>query len=219
MAALSLFLALTGGTAVALSGSDTVFSDDIVDGEVKPQDIAPSSVGSNKAIDDSLQSIDVKDGDLTGIDFKNESLTGGDVRDETVNRRDYKEVYGFSARMKGLTGSNAGAQFGAVDGISTASDSPSTHGAPSPNPTPALTGEVRVYLKHAVAPDSYRSFNLQIGDAQGDLCNVEAGEQTCTVAVPRNYIVAPQIEWQLRTRAHGTPGPTEALVTFVIRQQ
>jgi hypothetical protein len=37
---LALFLVLTGGTAVALSGSNTVFSDDIVDGQVKSPDLS-----------------------------------------------------------------------------------------------------------------------------------------------------------------------------------
>jgi hypothetical protein len=36
-----LFLVLGGGTAVALNGSNTVFSDDIVNGQVKPSDLAP----------------------------------------------------------------------------------------------------------------------------------------------------------------------------------
>ena len=38
--AIALFVALSGGTAVALSGSNTVFSDDIVDGQVKSPDLA-----------------------------------------------------------------------------------------------------------------------------------------------------------------------------------
>jgi hypothetical protein len=38
--ALALFIALSGGTAIALSGSNTVFSDDLVDGQVKSPDLA-----------------------------------------------------------------------------------------------------------------------------------------------------------------------------------
>ena len=37
MATIAVFLVLSGGTAVALSGSNTVFSDDIVNNEVKKQ--------------------------------------------------------------------------------------------------------------------------------------------------------------------------------------
>ena len=40
VAAIALFLALGGGTAVALNGANTVFSDDIVNGEVKSPDLA-----------------------------------------------------------------------------------------------------------------------------------------------------------------------------------
>ena len=36
---LCLFLVLGGGSAVALSGTNTVFSDDIVDNEVKTADV------------------------------------------------------------------------------------------------------------------------------------------------------------------------------------
>jgi hypothetical protein len=43
---LCLFLVLGGGTAVALDGSNTVFSDDIVDGQVKAQDLARTPVGA-----------------------------------------------------------------------------------------------------------------------------------------------------------------------------
>jgi hypothetical protein len=40
ISSLCLFLLLGGGTAVALNGANTVFSDDIVDHQVKPQDLA-----------------------------------------------------------------------------------------------------------------------------------------------------------------------------------
>ena len=38
--AIALFVAVSGGTAFALSGSNTVFSDDIVNGQVKEPDLA-----------------------------------------------------------------------------------------------------------------------------------------------------------------------------------
>src|SRR5262245_58257866 len=44
---LALFLVLAGGSAVALNGSNTVFSDDIVNGQVKTQDLStPSGAGA-----------------------------------------------------------------------------------------------------------------------------------------------------------------------------
>jgi hypothetical protein len=45
---LALFLVLAGGSAVALNGSNTVFSDDIVNGQVKTQDLASGAVTPGK---------------------------------------------------------------------------------------------------------------------------------------------------------------------------
>jgi hypothetical protein len=59
VASLALFLALTGGTALALSGSNTVFSDDIVDGQVKKPDLADGSVGSKQLTDGSVAGVDL----------------------------------------------------------------------------------------------------------------------------------------------------------------
>jgi hypothetical protein len=42
---LALFLALSGGTAVALKGKNTIFSDDIRDGQVKGADVDEGSLG------------------------------------------------------------------------------------------------------------------------------------------------------------------------------
>ncbi len=43
----ALFMALSGG-AIALEGRDTVFSKDIVDGQVRPQDVAPAEATAVK---------------------------------------------------------------------------------------------------------------------------------------------------------------------------
>src|SRR4051794_12311030 len=45
IATLALFLVLSGGTAVALTGSNTVFSDDIVDNQVTGADVKEASLG------------------------------------------------------------------------------------------------------------------------------------------------------------------------------
>lgn len=59
VATLSLFLVLSGGTAVALTGSNTVFSDDIVDNQVKTGDVRNDTLIG---------------GGLTGSDVKESSL-------------------------------------------------------------------------------------------------------------------------------------------------
>jgi hypothetical protein len=63
---LALFLALSGGTALALTGSNTVTSDDIVNGQVKTGDLAGSSVATGKVADNSLLPEDIKPDSLGG---------------------------------------------------------------------------------------------------------------------------------------------------------
>jgi hypothetical protein len=79
MATLAVFLVLSGGTAVALSGSNTVFSDDIVDNEVRAADVRndtliggglgaadlqPGSVGTSEAASNSLGGADIDEASL-----------------------------------------------------------------------------------------------------------------------------------------------------------
>jgi len=79
IATLALFLVLTGGTAVALEGSNTVFSDDIADDQVSSADVRndtlngggltaadlrPASVGSSEVKDDAVTGIDVDESTL-----------------------------------------------------------------------------------------------------------------------------------------------------------
>ena len=87
MGALALFLVLTGGTAYALDGSNTVFTDDIVNGEVKTGDIrdanitkddlGPNSVNSAKVVDDSLTGGDVSESTLDIGAYAYVDVTGG----------------------------------------------------------------------------------------------------------------------------------------------
>jgi hypothetical protein len=72
----ALFLVLTGGTAYALDGSNTVFTDDIVNGEVRNTDLATASVGSGKVIDDSLTGADIANG-ADGADSVNATQVDG----------------------------------------------------------------------------------------------------------------------------------------------
>jgi formylglycine-generating enzyme required for sulfatase activity len=79
----ALFFAL-GGTAYALDGSNTVFSDDIVDGEVKAQDIrgatvTPVDLGSGAVTTDTLADRAVTAGKLAGGAVTTNTLAGGSV--------------------------------------------------------------------------------------------------------------------------------------------
>ena len=88
----ALFLVLTGGTAQALNGSNTVFSDDIVNRDVTTADLgfksvtanrlAPNSVRSGRVVDDSLTGTDITG--LTGADVESDSLGGNDIVEATL---------------------------------------------------------------------------------------------------------------------------------------
>ena len=74
---LALFVALTGTTAYA---ADTVFSSDIVDGEVKSADLATEAVTNTKLASNAVRTGKVLDDSLTGADIDESSLalTSGD---------------------------------------------------------------------------------------------------------------------------------------------
>jgi hypothetical protein len=75
-ALLALMVALSTGTAYA---ANTVFSEDIVDGEVKTQDIHNNAVNSNKVAPDSLAAADLADGAVGSGEVLDDSLTSSDV--------------------------------------------------------------------------------------------------------------------------------------------
>jgi hypothetical protein len=93
MATIAVFIALGGG-AYALSGKNTVASDDIINGQVKSDDIGGSQVktgdigGSQvtggKVAADTLGSADIGAGAIGGSELLDGSLTGADVDDSTL---------------------------------------------------------------------------------------------------------------------------------------
>ena len=94
LGAFAVLLVLTGGTAYALDGSNTVFSDDIVNGEVKSGDLAVDSVASGKIADQQVKNADlgvgasssntIADGGIQGIDVKNDTLTGTKILESSL---------------------------------------------------------------------------------------------------------------------------------------
>jgi hypothetical protein len=79
IATIALFLVLSGGTAVALSGSNTVFSDDIVDEQVKTADLATGAATNPKLASGAVTSPKVADNSLTGADVNESSLLASRV--------------------------------------------------------------------------------------------------------------------------------------------
>ena len=79
-------LAALSGTAIALPGTNSVDSGDIVNGQVKAKDIGKNAVNGKKVKNGSLGSADVKNGSLTGTDIKDNSLTGSDINESTLGQ-------------------------------------------------------------------------------------------------------------------------------------
>jgi hypothetical protein len=91
---LCLFLLLTGGTAVALTGSNTVFTDDIANdtqpasggnpaGGLTAADLRPNSVGSSEVTNFSLGNGDFLTGSVNSRVVTDNELTGADIADQS----------------------------------------------------------------------------------------------------------------------------------------
>ena len=86
LGALAAALVLTGGAAHALDGSNTVFSDDIVNGEVRTADI--------------------RDANLTTADIRSDAVITGKIADGTIRDDDLERVEFFrteTARLQDTT--------------------------------------------------------------------------------------------------------------------
>ena len=65
----ALTVMLTAGAAQSLAGTNTVFSDDIVDGTIKHVDIQPNTIGTSRLRDNSITTGKILDGTLLAQDF------------------------------------------------------------------------------------------------------------------------------------------------------
>jgi hypothetical protein len=107
---LALTIALGTGTAYA---ANTVFSTDIVDGEVKNVDLADNSVTTGKITPNHVYSVDVRDdtlanGGLTAVDLAPDSVTTSELLDGTVAGLDVLDgsLTGDDIASSSLTGSD-----------------------------------------------------------------------------------------------------------------
>jgi hypothetical protein len=103
VATMALFVALGGTGAYA---ANTVFSSDIVDGEVKAPDIAANAVDSARVRDNTLNTFDVHS--FIGDDVIDGTLTGADIGDGTVTRADIADgtILGTDVREETIDGNN-----------------------------------------------------------------------------------------------------------------
>src|SRR5438034_1028070 len=97
----ALFFVLTGGTAYALDGSNTVFSDDIVNGEVKTADIDTGSVTNGKLGTDAVKSNKILDGSVKNADLEANSVDSSNVVDNSL-RNVYRLLRRRRAADRGL---------------------------------------------------------------------------------------------------------------------
>jgi hypothetical protein len=79
MATIAVFLVLSGGTAVALSGSNTVFTDDIVDNEVRSADVRNDALTGG-----GLTAADLRPNSVGTSEVATDSLNGGDINESSV---------------------------------------------------------------------------------------------------------------------------------------
>jgi hypothetical protein len=127
MAALALFVALSTGGAYA---ANTVFSTDIVDGEVKQQDLANGAVTGGKLAANSVLTPKLADGAVTSAKLLDDTQPGGglntqDLATDSVgfsevssNAIDSDEVDDFT-----LTNQDVGVLFAEVNAVGTLANS------------------------------------------------------------------------------------------------
>jgi hypothetical protein len=95
---IALFLVLTSSTAYALNGSNTVFSDDIVNGEVKTPDLGGNAVTTAKILNGQVAAADlatnavtsgkILNGQVTNPDLGANAVTGDKVAADTLDAGD-----------------------------------------------------------------------------------------------------------------------------------
>jgi hypothetical protein len=81
MSTLAVFLAVGGGAAYA---ANTVFSTDIVDGQVKTQDLAPYAVTSPKILDGGVKAADINANAVTSAKINDGAVTNAKIGDGAV---------------------------------------------------------------------------------------------------------------------------------------
>ena len=100
------FVVFAGGAAYA---ANTIFSADIVDGQVRGVDIGDNQVGSEDVRNQGLV-----EGGLTAIDIQNSALTGGDIAPESLRGNDVLDgtIRGAEVGDESLTGTDVDNQSG-----------------------------------------------------------------------------------------------------------
>lgn len=114
----ALFLVLTSGTAYALDGSNTVFTDDIVDGEVRNGDIRQGAVTTGKIANGDVRTEDLAPDSVVGDRVLNGALGGADLADRSIGGQKvgFETLAGVNVNDGSLFGADiANDSLGAAD--------------------------------------------------------------------------------------------------------
>jgi hypothetical protein len=199
MVTILAFIVLTGGTAVALGGTDTVQSDDLGPGsQVKAPDVAANAVTGTDVVDNSISGADVNESSLKGVG-------GGFVL----------------SRIEDLGG--AGTAFGTPEGVAPAHSTE----LPVEMHVPSLLHQVKATNLQVVLsddlsepPDTTQTFTLRADGGDTALsCTINSGIHGCNT--PYNTLVnlPNAADLSIKAVSTGTPSPTvDALVGFRLVQ-
>lgn len=109
----ALTVILTAGAAQSLSGSNTVFSDDIVDGAVYSTDIRDATITGLDVKNGSLNSADVGDKSIRSADIADDAIHSGHIADGTLTGDEFlpESFDGSSLKYNSLTGEHLGLEY------------------------------------------------------------------------------------------------------------
>jgi uncharacterized protein YjbI with pentapeptide repeats len=91
LAMIALLVAMSGTAVAAGLAANSVKSKQIVNGQVKHQDLGANAVRGEKVKDESLTGLDLQDDSVAGTDVQDGSLTGADVQDDALTGADIQE--------------------------------------------------------------------------------------------------------------------------------
>ena len=226
IALIALFVSL-GGTAAALSGSNTVFSDDIVDNQVYSADLRNDTLAGG-----GLVSADVRNdiqtspaGGLGAVDLKPSSVGTSEVTLNSLNGTDINEpslAIGptYSGRINGINSGNGSvgqiAEYGTVTGLSTASLNLAATQVLSPN-RPVTISDLSVRQTSANSPNGSRGYLIfDDGQNTGIGCAIFAMQSTCDSG-SATWAVDPGSALTIRVTTDGTGSAPDAMFGFVAR--
>ncbi|HEX5955844.1 MAG TPA: hypothetical protein VFY37_07910 [Solirubrobacterales bacterium] len=85
---LALLLVVTGGTAYALDGSNTVFTDDLVNGDVTVADIGRGAVATDEIANNQVKAADIGGGEVKAAEIANGRVRTQEIGNGQVQAQD-----------------------------------------------------------------------------------------------------------------------------------